>query len=64
MGSAELFRDEDVAYVTQMWADGGRCELHVWPGAFHACDMAVPAARVSRCMMKARLAWLRRILDC
>ena len=35
-GSAEVFRDEDVAYAKQIWNDGGVCELHVWPGAWHA----------------------------
>jgi acetyl esterase/lipase len=32
VGSAEVFRDEDVAYASRIWADGGSCELHVWPG--------------------------------
>ena len=46
VGSAEVFRDEDVAYASQIWADGGDCELHVWPGGFHAFDMAAPARTV------------------
>jgi acetyl esterase/lipase len=64
VGSAEVFRDEDVAYASQMWADGGTCELHVWPGAFHGCDMAAPEAKLSQAMMETRTKWLRRTLGC
>jgi acetyl esterase/lipase len=33
-GNAEdLFRDEDVAFASTIWACGGDAELHVWPGA-------------------------------
>jgi acetyl esterase/lipase len=63
VGSAEVFRDEDVAYATQIWADGGVCELHVWPGGFHSFDMAAPSATLSRAMIETRNAWLRRTLS-
>ena len=63
VGSAEVFRDEDVAYATRIWADGGECELHVWPGGFHAFDMEAPTARLSAAMIETRTAWLRRTLD-
>jgi acetyl esterase/lipase len=63
VASAEVFRDEDVAYASKMWADGGICELHVWPGGFHAFDMAVPTAQLSVAMTQARTAWLMRTLD-
>jgi acetyl esterase/lipase len=55
VGSAEVFRDEDAAYASRIWAHGGNCELHVWPGAFHACDMAAPSAELSQAMMEVRL---------
>jgi len=61
-GSAEVFRDEDVTYASRIWAAGGDCELHVWPGGFHAFDMAAPQARLSREMIAARAGWLRRTL--
>jgi acetyl esterase/lipase len=35
VGSAEVFRDEVVAYASRIWADGGQAELHVWSGGFH-----------------------------
>lgn len=61
-GSAEVFRDEDVAYASAIWAAGGEAELHVWPGGFHAFEGFVPEAQLSLEMMSAREAWLRRIL--
>jgi acetyl esterase/lipase len=62
-GSAEVFRDEDVAYASRIWAAGGVCELHVWPGGFHAFDMTAPDARLSVAMIEARNDWLHRTLS-
>ena len=62
VGSAEVFRDEDVSYASRIWAAGGVCELHVWPGGFHAFDMAAPAAALSIAMTSTRTAWLARTL--
>ncbi|WP_066361135.1 alpha/beta hydrolase [Herbidospora mongoliensis] len=62
VGSAETFRDEDVAYATAIWQSGGQAELHVWPGGFHGFDMMVPQAALSQRAKQARLDWLRRLL--
>ncbi|MEV5827357.1 alpha/beta hydrolase [Spirillospora sp. NPDC052242] len=62
VGSAETFRDEDVAYATRIWQAGGRAELHVWAGGFHGFDMMAPQAAVSQDARAARLHWLRRLL--
>ncbi|MCK9898003.1 alpha/beta hydrolase fold domain-containing protein, partial [Frankia sp. AgB32] len=62
VGSAETFRDEDVAYASAIWAAGGSAELHVWPGAYHGFDQIVPQAAVSRAAREARVNWLRRLL--
>jgi acetyl esterase/lipase len=62
VGTAEVFRDEDVAYASAIWAQGGVAELHVWPGGFHAFDQMAPTAALSIAMTQARIAWLRRIL--
>lgn len=62
VGTAEVFRDEDVAYASAIWAAGGQAELHVWPGAFHGCDMMVYHAQISIEMRAARDAWIRRQL--
>ncbi|UNX53538.1 alpha/beta hydrolase [Georgenia sp. TF02-10] len=63
VGSAETFRDEDVAYASRIWAAGGVAELHVWPGGCHGYDGFVPTAPISVQTQAARLAWLRRLLD-
>ncbi|WP_423464520.1 alpha/beta hydrolase [Promicromonospora sp. MS192] len=64
LGSAEVFRDEDVAYAARIWAAGGEAELHVWAGGFHGFDSLVPDARVSRTARATRTAWLgRRLTD-
>ncbi|WP_030451749.1 alpha/beta hydrolase [Herbidospora cretacea] len=62
VGSAETFRDEDVAYATAIWQSGGQAELHVWPGGFHGFDVMVPQAALSQRAKHARLDWLRRLL--
>jgi acetyl esterase/lipase len=63
VGSAETFRDEDIAYANGIWLGGGQAELHVWAGGFHAFDGAVPDAPVSRQARTARRNWLDRLLS-
>jgi acetyl esterase/lipase len=62
VGSAETFRDEDVAYATRLWQAGGRAELHVWPGGFHGFTMLAPQSALSREASAARIRWLGRLL--
>jgi acetyl esterase/lipase len=62
VGSAETFRDEDVAYASRIWQAGGSAELHVWPGGFHGFAGAVPQAAVSRAAVAAQRDWLARLL--
>jgi acetyl esterase/lipase len=62
VGSAETFRDEDVAYATGIWQAGGQAELHVWPGGFHGFTGMVPDAAISKAATAAQQGWLRRIL--
>jgi acetyl esterase/lipase len=61
-GSAEVFRDETVAYASAMWAAGVDAELHVWPGAFHGFTSMMPQAAVSRSATAALADWTRRLL--
>ncbi|MEU8821918.1 alpha/beta hydrolase [Actinoplanes sp. NPDC048796] len=61
VGSAELLRDEDVAYATALWAAGGQAELHVWPGAFHGFDQIAPQAAISRIARSTRTDWVARL---
>ena len=62
VGSAEMFRDEGVAYANALWQAGGQAELHVWPGACHGFDGLAPRAALSRDARDARTRWLRRLL--
>lgn len=61
-GSAEVFRDEDVAYATALWQAGVQAELHVWPGGFHGFDMVAPHTALAQAMTAARNAWVARVL--
>jgi len=63
VGSAEVFRDEDVAYASLLWKSGVQAELHVWPGAFHGFDMLAPKATLSQAAIKARTDWVGRVLS-
>jgi len=62
-GTAEVFRDEDVAYATAIWAAGGQAELHVWAGGFHGFDALFPQARLSAAARETRTEWLTRLLS-
>lgn len=61
-GSAEVFRDEDVAYATRLWEAGVQAELHVWAGGFHGFDIFAPHAAVAQAMLAARDNWVNRLL--
>ncbi|AWH90978.1 alpha/beta hydrolase [Dietzia lutea] len=62
-GSAEVFRDEDVAYASALWAAGVQAELHVWPGGWHGFDLGAPDSDMSKAMSTARRAWVARLLN-
>ncbi|KAB8070879.1 Alpha/Beta hydrolase protein [Aspergillus leporis] len=63
VGEADAFRDEDVAYATELWRSGVSTELHVWPGCWHGFDAFAPAAPISRRAGAARLEWLKKLLE-
>ncbi|MCW2288279.1 acetyl esterase/lipase [Leucobacter luti] len=63
VGSAEIFRDETIAYARRIWAAGGEAELHVWSGAYHGFSGFSPDAIVSQAANAARDSWWRRILS-
>jgi acetyl esterase/lipase len=62
-GSADLFRDEDIAYASAIWAAGGEAELHVWPGAYHLWDTIAPYAELTARFNEARTHWFVRVLQ-
>ncbi|WP_394616812.1 alpha/beta hydrolase [Lentzea sp. JNUCC 0626] len=57
-GTAEVFRDEDVAYAARIWAAGGDAELHTWAGGFHGFDAIFPEAALSVRARRTRTEWL------
>lgn len=62
VGSAETFRDEDIAYAHRLWAAGGDAELHVWAGGVHGFEALAPDAVISQQARAARMQWLARML--
>lgn len=60
--SAEVFRDETVAYASALWHSGVQAELHVWPGAFHGFTSMMPRAAISRTATAALADWTNRLL--
>jgi len=60
--SAEVFRDETVAYASALWAAGVQAELHVWPGGFHGFTSMQPQAALSRAATAALAGWTDRLL--
>lgn len=60
-GSAEVFRDEVVAFASAIWESGGDAELHLWQGGFHGYEME-RGAEISLATVAARESWLRRTL--
>lgn len=61
-GSAEVFRDEDVAYASGLWAAGVQAELHVWAGGYHGFDLTAPHTALAHAALEARHAWVARLL--
>lgn len=61
VGSAELLRDETVAFASRLWASGVQADLHVWSGGFHGFDIFLPDAAVSRDSRRAKLMWAQKI---
>jgi acetyl esterase/lipase len=62
VGSAEVFRDEAVAYASRLWEAGVQAELHVWAGGFHGFTGSVPDAEISREALASQRSWLKRVL--
>ncbi|SDF96542.1 alpha/beta hydrolase [Pseudonocardia oroxyli] len=62
VGAAEIFRDETIAYADALWRAGGDAELHVWAGGFHAFDIFAPHTALARAMIRARNAWIEKVL--
>lgn len=62
VGTADLFRDENLALAQRLLAAGVSTELHVYPGVYHAAEYYAPDAEVARHMWTVRFRALRRAL--
>ncbi|MCQ1952217.1 alpha/beta hydrolase [Arthrobacter sp. zg-Y238] len=61
-GTAEVFRDETVAYAADLWAAGNDAELHMWAGGFHRYDQLAPDSEITASTIRTRAAWMGRLL--
>ncbi len=62
VGSADPFRDEDVAFAQGVWRDGGDCELYVLPGGQHGYEGVASTSSIAEQTVASRAAWVRRLL--
>lgn len=60
VGTLDLFRDENMAFVERLAQAGNAVEFHLWPGAFHASETFAPGAALSQRIWATRLAALTR----
>ncbi|WP_435113483.1 alpha/beta hydrolase [Nocardiopsis synnemataformans] len=63
VGSAEVFRDETVAYASALWGDGIDTELHIWPGGTHGWEALMPDSPLAELARQARSSWVARLLS-
>jgi acetyl esterase/lipase len=63
IGSRDQFRDEVLAFGQRVWSCGGRAELHLWDRGTHGMEIGEPTAPYVRESIRARIEWVRRLLD-
>ena len=62
VGEMDLFRDEDIAFVSRLLQAGVPTEFHIYPGAYHASEVFAPEAPLSQRIWAARFSALTRAL--
>jgi acetyl esterase/lipase len=60
VGSLDLLLNENLEYAQRLRHAGGSCSLEVVPGAFHAFDVMVPNADISRDFFERQCDFLRQ----
>ena len=50
VGDVDLFRDENIAFMQKLVADGSPGEFEVYPGVYHGAEFQYPDADISRRM--------------
>jgi acetyl esterase/lipase len=61
VGSADLFRDDTIAFADRIWRADGRAELHVWSGGFHGFEV-LSHTLIAQAAIHARNSWIQRVL--
>lgn len=61
VGSAEVLRDENVAFASRLWAAGVQADLHVYGGGFHAFWLT-PGARLTTTALAVQTQWVKNVL--
>jgi acetyl esterase/lipase len=60
VGTVDLFRDEDIAFAQRLMEAGVPCELHVYPGSYHAAETFAPESALSQRIWGNRIDGLKR----
>lgn len=60
IGMLDLLRDENIDYANRLMQAGVPTELHIYPGAFHAFEIAAPLASISQRATSEYIAALKR----
>jgi acetyl esterase/lipase len=62
VGECEVFRDSALAFANEVQKQGGSCELHVWPGMYHAGFAFEPEPLVSQAAAFVQRSFAERLL--
>ena len=62
VGSADLFRDDVLAYGTALAQAGVSTEMHLWPGGWHGFSEMAAGSRLGRLANEARTAYVARLI--
>ncbi|MBW3086217.1 Carboxylesterase NlhH [Austwickia sp. TVS 96-490-7B] len=62
VGTADLFRDDVLAYATGLTQAGVATELHLWPGGWHGFSEMAPDTTLSHVANETRTRFLRRMI--
>lgn len=60
VGEVDLFRDENIAFMHKLIADGSPGEYEVYPGVYHGAEFQYPDANISRRMYTDMIEKLRQ----
>ncbi len=62
VGELDILRDETIHYALRLFGANVATELHVHPGAFHACEQVAAGSAIGRRIWQLRIDALRRAL--